>query len=181
MSLPMDNATFTALWERYHGEIYAYAVRQSYHQIGGHHIEPDDIVQETFLSAARAWHRFDGSNVAAWLYRIAANECLDLHRRNQRIYWAPWEPEKHDQLQAEPAEAERSVIRAETIAAVRAAIAQVSPRHRQALVLYEVAGLSCEEIGRRMGVSRSAIKSMLHRARGELGRIWRRMEAERVA
>ncbi len=44
---------------------------------------------------------------------------------------------------------------------------RMSPRNKQALVLREYEGLSCEEIGERMGVSRSAAKSVLTHAREE--------------
>ena len=52
----------------------------------------------------------------------------------------------------------------------------MSHRHRLALILREYEGLSCEEIGEVMGLSRSAVKSMLFRAREEFRRVYGAVE-----
>src|SRR3954470_13483945 len=47
--------------------------------------EADDILQETLLSALRAYPRLrEGSNVRAWLFTIARNKALDEHRARAR-------------------------------------------------------------------------------------------------
>ena len=67
----------------------------------------------------------------------------------------------------------------EARAAVRRALAAVSPRHRRALTLREYEGLSCAEISQAMGLSRAAVKSLLFRARLELRAVY--AAAERPA
>lgn len=71
---------------------------------------------------------------------------------------------------------EREAIRSETQELVQRVLTQMNPRHRLALILREYEGLSCEEIGQIMGLSRSAVKSVLFRAREEFRRIYRAVE-----
>jgi RNA polymerase sigma-70 factor (ECF subfamily) len=75
-----DEPAFTALVERHRRELHVHCYRML-----GSFDEAEDVVQETFL---RAWRRRDGfeagSNVRAWLYRIATNACLDALRRSRR-------------------------------------------------------------------------------------------------
>src|SRR5262245_41830708 len=89
-------------------------------------------------------------------------------RRRQRLRWLPWNEAKHDHLRpCGPAdEPERATIGQETRVAVQRALARMSHRHRLGLILREYEGLSCAEIAEVMGLSRSAAKSLLYRARG---------------
>jgi RNA polymerase sigma-70 factor (ECF subfamily) len=116
----------------------------------------------------------DGTNLSAWLHRIAANACLDVLRRRQRLRWLPWDGPKHDHLLwSDPADdPERAAVGAEARAAVRRALAGVSPRHQRALTLRAYDGLSCAEIGAAMGLSRAAVKSLLFRACLELRAVY---------
>ena len=135
----------------------------------------EDLAQETFVKAYRAIGKTSRDlRVAAWLHRIASNACLDVLRRRQRLRWLPWDGPKHDHLLvSDPADdPERAAVGAEARAAVRRALAAVSPRHRRALTLREYEGLSCAEISQVMGLSRAAVKSLLFRARLELRAVY---------
>ncbi len=161
-----DAAAFEALLNRYERQIYAYI----YRMMGGNGDDAEDLTQDTFLKAYRALSRTsDDLNVSAWLHRIASNSCLDELRRRQRIRWQPWDGTKHDRLLHGSAgeNPERSTLRREAEGAVQEILNRMSARNKQALVLREYEGLSCEEIGEIMGVSRSAVKSVLFRAREE--------------
>ena len=165
-----DQDAFAALMARYERQIYAVTVRML-----GDADDAADIAQETFVRAFRALGTTSADlRVAAWLHRIAANACLDVLRRRQRLRWQPWDGAKHDHLLvSNPADdPERAAVAAEARAAVRRALARVSPRHRRALTLRAFEGLTCDEIGAAMGLSRAAVKSMLYRARRELRTIY---------
>ena len=54
----------------------------------------------------------------------------------------------------------------------------MSPRNRQAMILREYEGLSCEDIGEIMGVSRSAVKSILFRGREEFRKLYVQLEGQ---
>ena len=161
-----DQAAFDALYSRYERQIYAYV----YRTMNGNPDDAFDLTQETFLKAYRALAKTsDDLNISAWLHRIAYNTCLDELRRRQRIRWQPWDIMKHDRLLRGSAgeNPERSLLRREAEGAVQEILNRMSPRNKQALILREYEGLSCEDIGVVMSISRSAVKSVLFRAREE--------------
>lgn len=74
-----DLSLFEQLIERHQAEIYGYILRMVRHDG-----EAQDLCQETFLRAYRAFDRLDGDpNYRAWLYKIATNTTLN-HLRQQR-------------------------------------------------------------------------------------------------
>ncbi|HMD12952.1 MAG TPA: sigma-70 family RNA polymerase sigma factor, partial [Marmoricola sp.] len=86
---------FDEVAQRYRRELVAHCYRMT-----GSVYEAEDMVQETYLRAWKAYHSFEGrSSVRTWLHRIATNACLDLaKRRPQRVlpidYGPPSDP--HD-------------------------------------------------------------------------------------
>ena len=170
-----DQAAFGELFSRYERRIYAFVYRMM-----GNPDDAFDLTQETFLKAYRALDKTDAElNVNAWLHRIASNDCMDVLRRRQRLRWLPWEGAKHErasnQREDDP---EGTLIGDETQRAVGRVLQAMSPRNRQAMVLREYEGLSCEDIGEIMGVSRSAVKSILFRGREEFRKLYAQMEGQ---
>ncbi len=161
-----DTVAFETLLRRYERQIYGYI----YQMIGGDAAEAEDLTQETFIKAYRALPRTaDILYVSAWLHRIAANTCRDELRRRRRTRCESWDPTVHESLVRNGAAdgPESLMIQKEADERVRGVLSRMRPRNRQALVLREYAGLSCEEIGAIMGVSHKAVKSTLFRAREE--------------
>jgi len=170
-----DQAAFAALFARYERRIYAFSYRMM-----GNPDDAFDLTQETFLKAFRALDKTDEElNVNAWLHRIASNACMDVLRRRQRIRWLPWDAPKHERastiLEDNP---EGTVIGDETQRIVQRVLDKMSPRNRQAMVLREYEGLSCEDIGEIMGASRSAVKSILFRGREEFRKLYLQQEGQ---
>ncbi len=170
-----DQAAFAELFTRYERRIYSFVYRMM-----GNADDAFDLTQETFLKAYRALPKTDEElHVSAWLHRIASNACLDVLRRRQLIRWVPWELVKHDRpSRRREDDPEGTLLGEQARGGVRRALAAMSPRSRQALVLRECAGLSCEEIGAIMGASRQAVKSLLFRGREEFRKLYTQLEGQ---
>ncbi len=170
-----DQAAFGELFARYERRIYAFVYRMM-----GNPDDAFDLTQETFLKAYRALDKTDAElNVNAWLHRIASNACMDVLRRRQRLRWLPWEGAKHDRASSQREDdPEDTLLGDETQRSVARVLQAMSTRNRQAMILREYEGLSCEDIGEIMGVSRSAVKSILFRGREEFRKLYVQMEGQ---
>ena len=94
----------------------------------------------------------------AWLYRVASRLATDDYRRRRLLQWLPLISAMPDPaLGVEASVAERECV--------RQALEQVSLKYRVPLVLYTSEGYSVNEIAQMLGLSRSAVKMRLCRAR----------------
>ena len=144
-----------------------------------------DVVQEVFLKIFRNIGSFRrDSSLKTWIYRIAVNEARN-HRR-----WFSRHRRREVGLDAEPGETQgyqdwlpdpgrspfETALDHETHALIEAALANVNPKFRAALVLREMEGLSYEEISEILDISLGTVKSRILRGRDAL----RRQLAERL-
>ena len=127
--------------------------------------EADDVAQDAFLRVwrqARDWRpgeaRFD-----TWLHRVVLNLCYDRLRKRREIPVAE-PPEQEDPTPS----IEHLLQQRETVRRVRAAIARLPPRQRDALMLQTYQELSNVEAARVLGLSVEALESLLSRARRTL-------------
>jgi RNA polymerase sigma-70 factor (ECF subfamily) len=129
-----------------------------------------DLTLTTFEKALRCWDRAPPDHPGAWLFRIATNSGLDVLRRRRRIRWQPLEVLETGQhaIPIAPDAPERQAIRGEQCALLRRALDQLSPRRREALVLRECRDLTYREVAATLGISASAAKQLLFRARQDL-------------
>ncbi len=180
-----EGAAFAAIYQRYAQRIYAYI----YYHMKCSRDDAFDLTQETFIKAYRALPRLTAEpelNLSAWLRRIALNTCIDVIRRRKLISWQPWE-QRHGEGVAEPAshdpgsDPEDSYVRGETRTEVHNTLCQMSVRNRMALLLREYQGMSYDEVAVVLGVSRSAVKSTLFRAREEFRKLYGEEPSEQEA
>jgi RNA polymerase sigma factor (sigma-70 family) len=123
-------------------------------------VEAEDAAQQVFLSAHQALLRGSAPrDPAAWTAAIARNECRARIRARMR------EPLALPELPSDLPDPLASAIRAADLHAVWVALGTLPRRQRRALVLRELGGLSYHELGRALGVSHSAVESLLFRAR----------------
>jgi RNA polymerase sigma factor (sigma-70 family) len=120
----------------------------------------EEVTQETFLRAFRFIARFRGdSKFSSWLLRIARNCAMDALRGRRR--------QEQQEQGAEPvAVTDGGVARAE----LDAALAAISPEHRQVFLLVEIFGLSYQETADVLHVNVGTVKSRMFRARKGLCR-----------
>jgi RNA polymerase sigma factor (sigma-70 family) len=126
-------------------------------------VEAEDAAQQVFLSAHQAVLR--GSvprDPPPWLAAITRNECRARVRARMR------EPLALPELPSDLPDPLAAAIRAADLQSVWAALGALPRRQRRALLLRELGGLSYHELGRALGVSHSAVESLLFRARQQL-------------
>lgn len=153
-----DPDSFSELYERYVDRIYAYV----YYRTGDAR-DAEDLTARVFHRALGhlGEYRQTGAPFVAWLYRIAHNVVANWHRDKTRHPELPLELWAHTpvseaapQAQAERAEAERALLDA---------IRGLPAERQQLLMLKFVDDMSNVEIGKMLGRSEGAIKSLYHR------------------
>jgi RNA polymerase sigma-70 factor (ECF subfamily) len=154
--------------------------------------DAEDVVQETFVRAWKALDEFEGRSLLKnWLYRIATNACLNFlasrsrrHRllpqhlagpagelpKGQPDSEVPWlEPYPDAEIEGivDPSAGpeRRYEMREAVRLAFMAAIQQLPPRQRAALILADVLGWPVVEIASLLGGSVASINSVLQRSR----------------
>jgi RNA polymerase sigma-70 factor, ECF subfamily len=136
-----------------------------------------DVVQEVFLKVFRNVHRFRGqSSLKTWIYRIAVNESRNHRRwfgrhRSQEIALEPALGETHSYLDWLPDPAPSPMEQAmdhERETLIEAALGEINPHYRAALVLRELEGLSYDEIAEILETSLGTVKSRILRGREAL-------------
>lgn len=144
----------------------------------------EDIAQEAFLRLARQLLSHDGElRVRAWLHRTTTNLAIDEHRRLRTM--------QHYQEQASPAEElqralegyheghpERAAERREIRLLIVRVIEHLPPRYRRILALRELEGMDYPHIAERMGLSVSAVESLLFRARRRFTEVYGELSEE---
>jgi RNA polymerase sigma-70 factor (ECF subfamily) len=179
--------TFTESTEPFRRELLAHCYRML-----GAADEAEDLVQETYLRAWRAYGDFEGrSSLRTWLYRIATNACLTaLEQRGRRALPSGLGAPAGDP-DAPPAPAEPGLAWLQPIPdalvtsgsqdpaaivtareglrlALIASLQYLPPRQRAVLLLREALGVPAAEVADMLGTSAVAVKSMLQRARTRL-------------
>jgi RNA polymerase sigma factor (sigma-70 family) len=153
-------------WEeivRDHGDrVYRLAFRLS-----GNAHDAEDITQEVFIRVFRSLSTFRPGSFEGWLHRITTNVFLDLVRRRQRIRMEAL-PEETDRIAGREPSPEQAWHDANLDPDLQAALDDLPPEFRAAVVLCDVEGLSYEEIGATLGVKLGTVRSRIHRGRQAL-------------
>lgn len=155
-----DHREALALCARHHGA----ALGRLCMALLGSAAETDDIVQETLLDAHAGFGSYRGeSSVRSWLYAIARRKCARHLERTTR---------RHAKLRlvhdAQRGDTEELIQARERAERARAALGQIRPSEREALVLRYVADLSYREVGDACGIDEAAARKRVSRAIAKL-------------
>jgi RNA polymerase sigma factor (sigma-70 family) len=127
----------------------------------------DDVVADTFLDAFRhrRRYRFDRADARPWLYGIAAN-IIGKHRRSETRMLRALAKTGTDLVAHSYGDGiEDRVVAAAVRQPLGRALAALSPKYREVLLLIAWADLSYEEAAEALGISIGTVRSRLHRAR----------------
>jgi RNA polymerase sigma-70 factor (ECF subfamily) len=163
-----DRSEFSRLVELYSGKLYRLGLKML-----GNPQDAEDILQETYLKAFRGIKSFDGrASISTWLYRIAVNEALMHLRRKYPETVSIEEPGDTDTEDQEPLQImdwccmpERELMSGEARNSLDQAIDKLSPTLKTVFVLRDIEELSTYQTAEISGLSETAVKTRLSRAR----------------
>ena len=169
-----DAESFDKLITRYSADIFALLFR-----LTSDREEAADLTQETFLRAFRAIKGFRGSSdLKTWLYRIAINES-----RNKFRWWKRRKREKtvslddavgnsevvySETISDSAASPEQEALRRERERILQNALKELPAIFREPIVLFDIEGLTYDEICKALDLNLGTLKSRLARGRKEL-------------
>ncbi len=164
-----DRDAFASLVDAYQNPVYNLCYRML-----GTSTEAEDAAQEVFVKMYRRLNTYDPERkLSSWVLSIASHHCIDrLRRRRLKTVgieeMPPWQP-----LISERPQPERQVLEAEREARIQQLLEHLEPHYRLPLVMHYWNDLSYQEICEATGLSLSAVKSRLHRARLQLAEVMR--------
>ena len=151
---------FQALLDSHSVEIYRFLVATA------GPTDADDAFQETWISAMRAYPRLrSADNLRAWLFRIAKNKAVDVHRARARrpvpVESVPENPGPSRELELELEEPE-----------LWAAVRELPPKQRAAVYCRSVLGIPYDELAELLECSRDAARRSVHEGLKRLREEW---------
>ncbi|WP_216894340.1 sigma-70 family RNA polymerase sigma factor [Nocardia alni] len=182
-----ETEDFGRLSEPYRRELIAYCYRML-----GSAEEAEEVVQDVYLDAWRAYRRFEGrSSLRTWLYRIATRACFKALERSRhrplpadlgapeahpdaglakRSPEIPWlQPIPDFLFTATPADPATVVVQRQTMRlALMGALQQLPPRQRAVLILRDVLQWRAAEVAELLEMTTAAVNSTLQRARAQV-------------
>jgi RNA polymerase sigma-70 factor (ECF subfamily) len=162
-----DQRAFRALFDEHFDFVFRTCKR-----LGLLDADAEDAAQEAFLVAHKKLGDFREGRLQTWLYRIAANVCTARHRRRRvrdalRTLWLRGDDE--------PVEGpDESFERREAARRVGEVLARLAPKKREVFALFELEGLSGEQIAERVGCSVATVWTRLFHARKDFQTIARK-------
>jgi RNA polymerase sigma-70 factor (ECF subfamily) len=174
-----DQEAFAELVRLYERRVYNLAYRMT-----NNADDAWDISQEVFLRVHAALPKFRGdSSFSTWLYRIAANVCLDeLRRRKRQEAVSLDEPlrvaegELVRQTAGNEPDPERVLEQADLRQAVAKCIKRLPAEYRMAIILRDLQGFSYQEIALQLDCSLGTVKSRINRGRQALKEMFTALE-----
>lgn len=165
-----DQARFRSLMEQTYKKVFNLAYR-----LAGNRADAEDLTQEAFFRAYRAFGDFEGDRpFENWIFRIVNRLFLDLMRtRGRRVqtvsYDAPVRTDRGDDLYSVEAaddtpSPEQQMLQDTMSEELEAALLKLKPEQRLLVLLADVEGMPYNEIAQVVGVPVGTVRSRLHRA-----------------
>ena len=160
-----DREAFRLLFETYKDRVFSIAV----YSLGGDETAASDVSQQIFLKLMTSIKQFRGDSAfTSWLYRVVVNACTDEQSKRRRFlpFGVPTATTRTEARRPQ----EKRYAKLELADSVQAAIKQLRPKLRMAVLLKYVEDLSYEEIAGVLGCSKGTVASRLNRGHQVLAR-----------
>jgi RNA polymerase sigma-70 factor, ECF subfamily len=164
-----DVAAFDQLIVKYRVRVYSVI-----YNLTSNREDAADLTQDAFIKSFQSINRFQGqSSFFTWLYRIAVNSTLTHLRKNRlRTFFSFEKINEDDQVSSEviaaltdDTGADRETFARELQEKLNEAMQKLSIPHRTVITLFEIDGLSHQEIAEIMNCSVGTVRSRLHYAK----------------
>lgn len=166
-----NSVAFTTLVRKYRERIFSVI-----YNLTSNAADANDLTQDVFIKALNSIDKFrKDASVFTWLYRIAVNLTFSFLRKNKKnaalslneLEENGFTPEQQDAIPIEDG-GDRKFFLSELQKNLNEALKKLSNDHRVVFVLFEIDGLSHEEISKIVGVSVGTVRSRLHYAKQQL-------------
>jgi len=161
------DAKFREIYEAWFDDVIGWL-----YALGAPPADTEDLAQEIFLIVRRNLGRFDGGNLAGWLYRIAQRTVRD-HRRRAWFKHLVLRRQEIDITKMPHASANPARIYedAETRRQFQLMVGKMSEKLRTTFILFEIEGYTGEEVARIQDIPLGTVWTRLHQARKEFWKI----------
>jgi RNA polymerase sigma-70 factor (ECF subfamily) len=157
-----DRDAFRALYDLYKTRVYSVAL----YFFHGDQATASDVTQQIFLKLMTTIGKFRGdAEFSTWLYRLVVNVCMDEARRRKSDA-SVFHP--HVETFAGPDSQEEDYARAQKALSVRAAVSELPPKFRMAVLLRYFDDLSYEQMAKALRCSMGTVASRLSRGHSML-------------
>lgn len=154
-------------WEQIVTDHSARVFRLAYRLTGNLH-DAEDLTQEVFVRVFRSLDKYTPGTFEGWLHRITTNLFLDQARRKSRIRFDALVDEAAHRLPSTLPTPDTAYLNQRFDADIEAALADLPPDFRAAVVLCDVEGLTYEEIASALDLKMGTVRSRIHRGRSML-------------
>jgi RNA polymerase sigma factor (sigma-70 family) len=158
-----DVPTWDEVVELHSARVYRLAYR-----LTGNRQDAEDLTQEVFVRVFRSLSSYQPGTFEGWLHRITTNLFLDHARRKQRIRFDSLPDDVGDKLPGLLPSPAAGFDDHSFDADIEAALHELQPDFRVAVVLCDVEGLTYEEIAAVLDVKIGTVRSRIHRGRSML-------------
>jgi RNA polymerase sigma-70 factor, ECF subfamily len=139
-------------------------------QLGGSNVDVDDVVQEVFLVVSRQLGRFRGdARFTTWLFEVTRKITANHRRRHRWRFWRAGPEHTQDggvdQRSSQVLMPDAELERRQAVAQLYQTLDRLPEKYRTVLVLYEIEGLSTQEIADLRQLNLSTVRVHLARAR----------------
>ncbi|MHB1593775.1 MAG: RNA polymerase sigma factor SigE [Streptosporangiaceae bacterium] len=162
-----DAAWTPPTWEEVVRQHSARVYRLAYRLTGNSH-DAEDLTQEVFVRVFRSLSSYTPGTFEGWLHRITTNLFLDITRRRQRIRFEGLGDEAAAKISGPGPTPSQAFDERHLDYDVAAALADLPPDYRAAVVLCDIEGLTYEEIADVLDVKLGTVRSRIHRGRAQL-------------
>lgn len=160
---PREAPTFDSIYETWFDEVTRWV-----RALGGADADLDDLVQDVFLVVHRRLPDFDGSNVAGWLYQIARHRVRDYRRSAWFRHLVYGRGDLGAGVQSTGRGPAENLEHKQRMRLLERVLARLNDDQRAAFVLFEIEGLSGEQIAALQGAPVNTVWARIHKARKKL-------------